>query len=91
VKLISDCGDASFPQKKEMTMRKRILVVPLIAALSAQAAAASEHHYTRAKGHVVACEQLGNTNAYAAPDDITVRSDWSSYANGAMASGIAGH
>ena len=51
-------------------MRKKILtmlVVLLIAALTAQAAAASEHHQTRTKGRAAACEQLLNSNAYAAP------------------------
>jgi hypothetical protein len=68
-----------------------VLGVTLIAALTAQAAAASEHHHTRTKGHAVASEQLRNSNAYAAPGDIAVQSNWSDYANGAMASGIAGH
>jgi hypothetical protein len=49
----------------EMTMRKKILAVlavPLIAALTAQAAAASAHH------RVVASERWRNSNAYfAAP------------------------
>jgi hypothetical protein len=78
----------------EMTMRKKILtvlVVPLIAALTAQAAAASEHHHTRTKGRTVASEQLRNSNVYAAPGDIAVRSGLPDYAEGAMTSGIAGH
>jgi hypothetical protein len=77
----------------EMTMRKKtltILVVPLIGALTVQAAAASER-YHRTKGHTVASEQWRNSNAYAAPRDITVPSYWSSLDEGAMASGIAGH
>jgi hypothetical protein len=86
---------AIFPQTKmEMTMRKKILtmlVVPLIAALTAQAAAASEHHHARAKDRAAAWEQLRNSNAYAAPRDIAVPSYLSNEANGAMASGIAGH
>jgi hypothetical protein len=49
----------------EMTMRKKILtvlVVPLFAALTAQAAAASAHH------RVVASERWRNSNAFfAAP------------------------
>jgi hypothetical protein len=80
--------------KMEMTMRKKILimlVVPLIAALTAQAAAASEHRHTPAKDHAAAWEQLRNSNAYAAPSVIAVPSYWSNEANGAMASGIAGH
>jgi hypothetical protein len=48
-------------------------------------------HHTRMKSHAVASEQLRNSNAYAAPGDIAVQSDWSNYANGAMASGVAGH
>jgi len=52
-------------QKKLIT----VLVFPLIAALTAQAAAASEHHHTRAKGRAVASEQWLNSNAYAAGDD----------------------
>jgi hypothetical protein len=74
-------------------MQKTFLTVlgaTLIAALSAQAAAASEHHHTRTNGHAVAIKQLRNSNAYAASGDIAVRSDWSEYANGAMASGSAG-
>jgi hypothetical protein len=49
----------------EMTMRMKltaVLVVPLIAALTAQAAAAPEHHHRHAKGHVVPYEQLLNSN-----------------------------
>jgi hypothetical protein len=94
-----DCGcerrrhDLS-ENKMEMTMRKKILIallIPLIAALTAQATAASEYRHTRTKDRAVASEHVRNSNAYAAPDDITVQSGWSSYANGAMASGIAGH
>jgi hypothetical protein len=80
--------------KLEMTMRKKILTVlaiPLITALTAQAAAASEHHHTRSKGHAVASEQLRNNNAYAAPGDIAVQSDLPDDAEGAMTSGLAGH
>jgi len=90
--VIAETQSTIFPVKMEMTMRRKILtvlVVPLMAALTAQAAAASEHHYTRTKDRAVACEQLRNSNAYAVPD--AEQSDWSSYANGAMASGIAGH
>jgi hypothetical protein len=81
-------------QKMEMTMRNKILtvlVVPLIAALTAQAAAAAEHHHARTKERPVASQQFRNSNAYAAPDYIVVPSYGSSEANGAMASGIAGH
>ena len=75
-------------------MRKKILTVlfiPLISALVAQGAVASEYRHTRAKHQAVASEQLRNSNAYAASGDIGVPSDLSSDANGAMASGIAGH
>jgi hypothetical protein len=68
-----------------------VLVVPLIAASITQAAAASEHHHTQTKSRPVASEQLRNSNAYAAPGDIAVQSDWSNYSEGAMTSGIAGH
>ena len=66
----------------EITMRKRILtvlVVPLVAALTAQAAAASRYHHTRTKGGTVASEQFRNSNAYAHPHDIAVPSDSSRY------------
>lgn len=75
-------------------MRRKILtvlVVPLIAALTAQAAAATEHHHTQTKGRAVASEQFRNSNAYAAPSNIAVQSDWPDYAEGAMTSGLAGH
>jgi hypothetical protein len=60
-----------------MTMRKKVLTVlvaPLICALTAQAAAASEHHHTPTKGRAVASEQFRNSNAYAAPGDIAEQS-----------------
>jgi len=75
-------------------MRKQILimlVVPLIAALTAQAAAASDHRHTPAKDRAAAWEQLRNSDASAAPSVIALPSHWSNEANGAMASGIAGH
>jgi hypothetical protein len=54
----------------EMTMRKKVLtvlVILLVAALTAQATAASAHH-ARTKACVVASERLRNSNAYfAAP------------------------
>jgi hypothetical protein len=78
----------------EMTMRKKILtilVVPLIAALIAQAAAASERHPTRTKARVVASERLRNSNAYyAAPVDTPLPSYWSNVDEGAMSPGLAG-
>jgi hypothetical protein len=86
---------AIFPRTKmEMTMRRKILTalaVSLIAALTAQAAAASEHHYTRTKSRAAATEQFRNSNAYAAPADIAVQPNWSTYSEGAMTSGLAGH
>ena len=75
-------------------MRKTILTVvsaSVIAALTAQAAAASEQHHTRTKGRTVASEQWRNSNAYAAPRDIAVPSYWSNLDEGAMSSGMAGH
>jgi hypothetical protein len=84
----------------EMTMRKMILtllVVPLLAVLSAQAAVASERHRTRTKNHTVAIERFRNTNAFAAPGNIAApgnsaaQSYLSSEDEGEMTSGIAGH
>lgn len=76
-------------------MRKKILTVffvPLLAALTVQAAAASQRHHVRTKAAAVACEQVRNSNAYfAAPGDYPVPSYWSNEAEGAMTSGIAGH
>ena len=78
----------------EMTVRKKILtvlVVPLIAALTAQAAAA-EHHHMRTKDRAVAIERFRNSNAYAAPRGyFAVRSYLPDYDEGAMTSGLAGH
>jgi hypothetical protein len=78
----------------EMTMQKKLLTVlfiPLVAAITAQAAAASEHHHTRAKNRALISEQLRNSNAYAVPAGMAAQTDLPDYANGAMASGIAGH
>jgi hypothetical protein len=78
----------------EITMRKRILtlvVVPLLAALSAQAALASEHHRTQTKHHTVAIERFRNSNAFAAPGNSSAPSYLSPEDEGAMTSGIAGH
>jgi len=73
-------------------MRKlTIIVIPLIAALTAQAATASERHHARAKDRAVLSEQIRNSNAYAAPGDFPARSYLRSEDNGAMASGLAGH
>jgi hypothetical protein len=79
----------------EMTVRKKILtvlVVPLIAALTAQAAAASEHRHMRTKDRAVAIERFRNSNAYAAPRGyFAVRSYLWDYDEAAMTSGPAGH
>jgi len=78
----------------EMTVRKKILtvlVVPLVAALTAQAAAA-EHRHMRTKDRAVAIERFRNSNAYAAPrGNIAVRSHLPDYDEAAMTSGLAGH
>jgi len=75
-------------------MRKKILTVlfvPLIAAIAAQTAAASERPHARAKDRAAVCEQLRNSNVYAAPGDIAAPSSyWTNYDNGMMASGPAG-
>ena len=68
-----------------------VLAVPLFAAIATQAATASEHRHTRTKERAAVCEQWRNSNAYAAPGDIAGQSYSSNLANGAMASGIAGH
>jgi hypothetical protein len=76
-------------------MRKKILtvfVVPLIAVLTVQAAAASGRHHTRTKARAVASERLRNSNAYyAAPSDTQGPSYLSNLDEGAMSSGLAGH
>jgi len=74
-------------QKKLLT----VLFIPLVAAITAQAAAASEHHHTRAKNRTLISEQLRNSNAYAVPAGMAAQTDLPDYANGAMASGLAGH
>ena len=74
-------------QKKILT----VLVVPLIAALTAQAAAAERHHM-RTKDRAVAIERFRNSNAYAAPRGyFAVRSYLRDYDEAAMTSGPAGH
>jgi hypothetical protein len=78
----------------EMTVRKKILtvlVVPLIAAFTAQAAAAERHHM-RTKERAVAIERFRNSNAYAVPrGNIAVRSYLPAEDEAAMTSGLAGH
>lgn len=73
-------------------MRKIILtslVTALVAVSTAQAATATERHHARTSNRPVISEQVRNSNAYAAP--AYVQPDASSMADGAMASGIAGH
>jgi streptogramin lyase len=69
-----------------------LLGASLIAAFSAQAAAASGHHRVPAmsRNHATASEQFRSSNAYFAPRNIAVPSDGQVY-DGAMGSGIAGH
>ena len=80
-------------RKKAITM----FAVSLIAALAIQAAAASEHHRTRAKASLIATERFRNSKAYFAPPDYSMPSYSSapSYSpnvyDGAQGSGIAGH
>jgi hypothetical protein len=74
-------------QKKFLT----VLFIPLVAALTMQAAAASEHHYTRAKDRAAIGEQFRNSNAYDAAGDIALPARAADYDEGAMASGPAGH
>jgi hypothetical protein len=71
-------------------MQKTVLPILLITTLTAQVAAASEHHHMQAKCRAAAREQLRNSNAYAAPREIAVPSYLLNEANGAMESGIAG-
>ena len=77
----------------EMNMQKFLTVVfiPLVAAIAAQAAVASEHHHVRANDRAALSEQVRNSNAYAAPDDFAGRPGPHDYDEGAMTSGIAGH
>jgi hypothetical protein len=75
----------------EMTMRKLTILVPLIAAITAQAATASERHHARTKDRAVLSEKIWNSNAYAAPGDFAVRSYLGGEDEGAMSSGSAGH
>jgi hypothetical protein len=74
-----------------MQGRFTVIIISLMAALTAQAAAASEHQYTRSKNRTAISEQLRNSSAYAAPANGIVQSEMSDYAEGAMTSGIAGH
>jgi hypothetical protein len=71
-------------------MRQKTLTVLalLLVSAAAQAATATEHRHMRTKERATACEQWRNSNAYAAPGDISVQSVQS---EGAMTSGITGH
>ena len=67
-------------------MRKIILTAlgaALIAASTAQMAAASERHHAAKTDRAVANEQFRNSNASVAPGTTTVQPDWSRY-NGGM-------
>jgi hypothetical protein len=77
----------------EMNMQSKTfaVLITLVAALSAQAAAASEHQYTRSKNRAAISEHVRNSNAYVARPDTAVQSDMPDYDDGAMASGVAGH
>jgi hypothetical protein len=75
-------------------MRKKIMamiVVPLLAALTAQAAVASERHRIRPKDRTAATEQFRNSNAFALPAGIAAQPSLSAEDEGAMTSGLAGH
>jgi hypothetical protein len=88
-------------------MRNKILlfVVPLVAALTLQAAAAAEHHHTRTKARAMPTEQWWNSNAYEAPGYNSYAYDAPGYGRdpyespgylasedeGAMSAGMAGH
>ena len=75
-------------------MRKILFIVafiPLVASLATQAATASESHHARANEHAVLSERVRNSNAYAMPGDIGLRSEHPDYDEGAMTSGPAGH
>jgi hypothetical protein len=82
----------------EMTMRKKLLmafVVPLVAALTMQAAAASERHHTRVKARAVPTEQWWNSYAYDAPGYGGNAYESPGYLagedEGVMSAGMAGH
>lgn len=68
-----------------------VLAIPLLTAIAAQTAAASDRHHARMKQRPVVSEQIRNSNAYAAPGDIAVQPSWPDYSEGAMTSGMAGH
>ena len=64
-----------------------VLVIPLVAALTAQTAAASGYHHTRTKAGSVASDQFRNSNAYAPSLDVAVPSESSRYQGQALVPG----
>jgi hypothetical protein len=66
-------------------------VVTVIAAFTAQTAAASEHHHTRAWAHAVATKQFRNTNAFGTSSYVAGPREWSNLSEAAETSGPAGH
>jgi hypothetical protein len=64
-----------------------LLVVPLVAALTAQAAAASDHRHGRTKGRAAAWQQLRKSNAYYAPSYVREQSYWQNDSSGDVSSG----
>ena len=78
----------------EMNMPKKFIAaffIPLVAAMAAQTANASEHHHARGNDRAALSEQVRNSNAYAASDAFTAQSNRTDYDEGAMTSGLAGH
>jgi hypothetical protein len=74
-------------------MRKTILSVlgaSAVAVLAAQTAVASESHHARKTDRATASEQFRNSNAYAAPANVAIQSDWSRYSGGGGISAPAG-
>jgi len=72
-------------------MRKfAVLFISLAAVLTAQAATAAEHRYTRSQNRAAISEQVRNSYAYGGRPDTSVR-NMPDYDDGAMASGVAGH
>jgi hypothetical protein len=68
-----------------MQQKLLIALALLLSAATTQVSAAAEHRHVRAKERAILFEQSRNSNAYAGPSDVSVRSE------GAMTSGIAGH
>ena len=87
------CKPRYFGEQKETTMRQKTLTVLalLLISAAAQAATATEHRHMRTKERAAVCEPWRNSNAYAAPGEISVPSAQSVQSEGAMTSGLAGH